>query len=477
MGGIQRGMENRRIVLIGYRGTGKSSIGKVIASTLALPYYDVDALIEENEGRSIPQIFQDDGETGFRDIESRIINGLPVTPAVISTGGGAVVRHKNIRALRKRSLIILLTSSEEDIARRIKNTTRPSLTGLSLRDEIHTMLEERMPLYRSAADLVYDSSGKHPRGAAIEILQIIRPGVKLQAETENRTRLINWVLNTPIQKAAQNSLREISSDPGIRLYGILGNPCMHSMSPPIWNRLFQELEIPAKYTWFECPDPAKLLNAAEKAGVRGLSVTIPHKETIMRLLDDIRHDARTIGAVNTVLFSGGKRYGFNTDWRGIYRPLEGVTGDTAVILGAGGAAAAAVYAVSMRGFSPVILNRTVERAEELAKRFGARAGPISAFTEYDADLVVNATSVGMNAGKNGSATELPIPVSASSLTPDMHVFDLVYTPADTPLLRAALRKGCSIIPGTEMFIHQLAEQFKILTGVDVPADTIREWLI
>ncbi|WP_319580462.1 shikimate kinase [uncultured Methanospirillum sp.] len=471
-------MEDRRIVLIGYRGTGKSSIGRNIAATLKFDHIDIDTLIEETEGRTIPEIFATNGDNGgeeeFRAIESRIIDRLTDTPVVISTGGGAVLRQENIRALRRKSQVILLTSSEEMIAKRIAGTSRPSLTGLSIEEEIHTTLEERQPFYRAAADIVYDSTGKTPKQAASEILQIIRPGKHFSDEINARHKLVNWVLTTPIPAVAHKPLLATVSDPTIRLYGILGNPCMHSLSPPIWNRLFQELNIPARYTWFECPDPARLILAAERAGVRGLSVTIPHKETVIPLLDEIKHDATVIGKVNTILLLGGKRYGYNTDWKGIYRPLEGVDGDVAVILGAGGAAASAVYAASMRGFTPVILNRTVERALEMGKHFGVETGAISDFVKYHPDLVINATSVGMKSHRSAS-NMTPVPVS--SLTPDMYVFDLVYTPAETPLLRGALEKGCSIIPGTEMFIHQLIEQFKVLTGIDVPADTVRRWLL
>ncbi len=467
-------MEKRRFVLIGYRGTGKSSIGKNIAHILGIPHIDIDNIIEEKAAKSISEIFADEGEEGFRNREMQVIHHLPETPAVISTGGGAVIRHENIRSLRRNSIVLFLTSSEEMIAKRIAGTSRPSLTGRSLVEEIHSVLEERFPLYRSAADFSYDSTGKTPRESAVEILQMLRPGIYQRKMIETRKRLVSWTLKTPIPPAAHDPLLSTINDPDIRLYGILGYPCMHSMSPPIWNALFQNLHIPARYTWFECSDPKKFFSVAEESGVRGLSVTIPHKETVFTLLDEVKHDAKTIGAVNTVLFQGGKRFGYNSDWKGIYRPLEGVTGKTAVILGAGGAAASAVYAVTMRGFKPVILNRTVERAEELARRFGAESGPISAFSEFDPDVVINATSVGM--GSSGNLAGLtPIPVS--SLTDNMHIFDLVYTPAETPLLRAALEIGCSIIPGTEMFIHQLIEQFRILTGIEVHAEVIREWLL
>ena len=470
-------MEDRRIVLIGYRGTGKSSIGKNIASILGLEHIDIDTQIEKQTGKTIPRIFEEAGEEGFRDIESAVINHLADTPAVVSAGGGAVLRSQNIKVLRRKSQIILLTSNEEDIIRRIAGTSRPSLTSLSLADEIHITLEQRMPMYRASADISYDSSGKRPLEAAGEIVQMIRPGMKQTREMRARKTLVNWILSTPVSKAAQKPLLTSIDDPDIRLYGILGYPCMHSKSPSIWNRLFQELEMPACYTWFECSDPERFIPMAEDAGVRGISVTIPHKEKVMPLLNEIDQDAQVIGKVNTILLLDGKRYGFNTDWNGIYQPLEGVTGDTAIILGAGGAAASAVYAAKKRGFSPVILNRTVERAKVLASRFGAEFGPLSAFNEYHADLVINATSVGMGEEVKDSNLEASLPVPSSLLLPDMHIFDLVYTPVETPFLKAAQKRGCHIIPGTEMFIHQLVEQFRILTGVDVQADTIREWLI
>ena len=121
-------MEYRRIVLIGYRGTGKSSIGKNIAEILNLPHHDTDTLIEEREGKPVHEIFRNRGEAAFRDIESDIIHGLPVSPVVISTGGGVVLRQENIRRLRKNSQMILLTSSEEEIAAR---TGYDSVTAFS----------------------------------------------------------------------------------------------------------------------------------------------------------------------------------------------------------------------------------------------------------------------------------------------------------------------------------------------------------
>ncbi len=459
-------MAKRRIVLIGYRGTGKSSIGKALSRLTGQGYLDTDQLIEDATGKKIPQIFESEGEAGFREIEQHVIARIPSGAGIISTGGGAVIRPDNVRMLRMNSIVVLLNSSPEVIYKRIHKTDRPSLTGLPPRDEIELVLKERMPMYRSAADIVIDTSTTRTEEAATQILNLVENGICVP---EKRKELFASVMKTAIPSGEKIHLKKISGDNDIFLYGILGSPCMHSKSPGIYNHLFADYGMPAHYTWFEHTDPGQFLSLLPGTGVRGLSVTIPHKETIIPYLDEIKHDAESIGAVNTVLIQDDKKYGFNTDWKGIYRPLEGTEGSTAVILGAGGAAAAAVYAVSMRGFTPVILNRTPDRAARLARKSGAEIGTLDEIGKFRPDLVINTTPVGM-----GSDPHTPIPPSA--LHPGMKVFDLVYTPRDTPLLQAALAAGCSVIPGTEMFIHQLAEQFRILTGIDTPVLRLREML-
>ncbi|WP_181391314.1 shikimate dehydrogenase [Methanospirillum stamsii] len=459
-------MARRRIVLIGYRGTGKSSIGKALSSITGQVHIDTDQLIEDATGKKIPEIFESEGEAGFREIEQHVIARIPSGAGIISTGGGAVLHPENVRMLRMNSFVVLLTSKNEVIARRIAKTSRPSLTGQPPEKEIDTVLEERMPLYRSAADFVINTSSTSAKQAASLILDKITRGICLP---EKRKSLLAGVIKTPVPDREKVHLKKISGDTDYYLYGILGHPAMHSKSPVIYNHLFADYGMPAHYTWFEQKDPGVFLSSLTGTGVRGLSVTIPHKETIIPHLDEIKHDAENIGAVNTVLILEDEKFGFNTDWKGIYRPLEGTEGDTAVILGAGGAAAAAVYAVSMRGFRPVILNRSPERAKSLARKSGAETGTLDQVEKFSPDLIINTTPVGMS-----SNPHLPIP--ASVLKPEMKVFDLVYTPRDTPLLQAALQAGCSVIPGTEMFIHQLAEQFRILTGIDTPIIRLREML-
>lgn len=460
-------MTDLRIVLIGYRGTGKSSIAQCIGEMSGRQVFDTDDAIENFTRKKIPEIFSESGEDHFREIESYIISHIPESAGIISCGGGAVLRPENIRHLRRNSLIYLLTADPKTIAERITESSRPPLTDLPLIDEIRTIYAERLPLYRSAADCIIETDSSSIDEISANIIRKHENGC---GDRKTRDSFSKWILQTRIPQSEKNRISHLSSQPYIGLYGIAGNPCMHSKSPAVWNHLFRELGMPAHYTWFECPDIGRLMKAARDSGVKGLSVTIPHKETIIPFLDEIRNDASTLGAVNTVQFTDRKAIGYNTDWKGIYRPLEGVQDEIAIILGAGGAAAAAVYATIMRGYKPIILNRTVERAEALALRFGGVAGPLSKIGEYDADLLINTTPIGM-----GDDTRTPIPVEY--LKPGMRVFDLVYTPAETPLIRAALERGCSIIPGTEMFIHQLVEQFRILTGVDISVDHVRRLLL
>ncbi len=202
-------------------------------------------------------------------------------------------------------------------------------------------------------------------------------------------------------------------------------------------------------------------------GVRGLSVTIPFKEEVMGYLDEIDEDARAIGAVNTVVQCGGVLHGYNTDWLGIRAPLADLRGSRAAVLGAGGAASAAVYALRSLEMEVTVLARTREKADRLASRFGCRAGPLASFRDLDPDVVVNATPVGMHPDHSSL-------LAAEDLREGMTVFDLVYTPPETPLISLARRAGCRVIHGTEMFIHQAREQFMHVTGIQVPEALIRE---
>jgi shikimate dehydrogenase len=209
---------------------------------------------------------------------------------------------------------------------------------------------------------------------------------------------------------------------------------------------------------------------ARAVDAKGLSVTIPFKHDVIEYCDEIdEHAAQQIGAVNTVLFAGGSVIGHNTDWLGIRKPLVTKKGAKAVLLGAGGVARAAAYALVDLDMDVTILNRTPEKAQELAERFGCAWAPWDSFDTIKPDVVVNATPLGMQPDTRS-------PLRSDQLNKEMTVFDLVYTPPVTPLIENARIVGCETITGTEVFVQQAREQFYIFFGIDVPETIVRELL-
>ncbi|MCQ1537634.1 shikimate dehydrogenase [Methanocalculus taiwanensis] len=443
-----------RYVLIGLRGSGKSAIGRKMAEKLQIPLYDTDRLIEERGGRSIPEIFSYSGEVIFRQMEREVISSLPDGPAVIATGGGAVMDPENTRRLRRRSHIILLTADEEILHSRIQGSSRPALTHLSDLDEIRHLAGVRMPVFRGLADLCIDTGSLRTDEAAARIIHLNgmrRRNPELFAETL-----------AAINQDTQDNLIKCPL-----IFGITGNPVSHSRSPHLYNSLFPEYAIPGKYLFLPANSAEDAIRIMRGLGAKGLSVTIPFKEMMISCIDEPDADAHAIGAVNTVLSCNGRLYGHNTDWIGICSPIRDLRGGNALVVGAGGAAAAAVYALQSLEMDVTISNRTEKRGEVLAERFGCRSAPLS--SSINADLIVNATPVGMKERDHS-------PVPSGLLKPGVTVFDLVYTPPMTPLLREAEAAGCRIISGTEMFIHQARAQFILFTGIDPGIERIREVL-
>jgi shikimate dehydrogenase len=257
-----------------------------------------------------------------------------------------------------------------------------------------------------------------------------------------------------------------------RLCAIIGNPCRHSRSPQIYNQLFSRFNLNYYYARIEWPDLSAIMREVRRLQVRGLAVTIPFKQSVIPYLDQMDRAATGIGAVNTVVQCGGTLHGYNTDWIGIQRPLlsRGAgEGMQAIVLGAGGAAAAAIYALQDLGMKVTVLNRTPARAELLAQIFGCGYGDLSRFQSLSPEVVINATPVGMEP-RGGTL------LTRDDLAPGMTVFDLVYTPPRTELLTEAGKAGCTCISGVEMFVHQLCAQFRIMTGIPVSYDDVRKML-
>jgi shikimate 5-dehydrogenase len=455
-----------RLILTGFRGTGKTEVGKLLSRLLGLPVYDTDHLIEERCDKPVHEIFESDGEEYFRAVEREIIHSLPGSDCIISTGGGAVLDPLNVEALRRDSVIILLEADEETIEKRIMNTKRPHLTHLPLRDEISQVLEERRIYYNAAADFCVDTSSGSINGTCLEIRRILKEGRSIRPERERAVARIRKSGIEPFEASElEGKILSEGADPLTRIYGIAGDPCTHSKSPSLFNALYPLYHINAYYTWFQDPDFSRILRTAHDLDVRGLSVTIPHKAAALSCVDICDEHADAIGAVNTLVFCSGDISGYNTDWLGIREPLADSAGSRAVVIGAGGAAASAVYALTSLDMDVTVLNRTVENAELLALRFDCGYGPVSSFETVNPDVVVNATPVGMYPG-SGS------PLDKELLKPGMTVFDLVYTPPETPLIRYARQKGCTIIPGMEMFVRQAVLQFWYFTGVRVPREKV-----
>lgn len=264
------------------------------------------------------------------------------------------------------------------------------------------------------------------------------------------------------------------------IYGILAFPAKHSLSPAMHNTGFKALNIDAEYRIFEVPseDLQSFIQKVRDEDIEGLSISKPHKENIMELLDIVDDVAKTIGAVNTVVNRGGELHGTNVDWIGVQEPIEEITeikGKKAVILGAGGAARAACFALRRNNAKEtIILNRTVEHAQELGFEFECKYGPLDDFEKYDPDIVIQATSAGLN--KEEGVQLVP----KELLKPSMVILEMIYTPLKTKIVKDALEVGAKVITGDKMLLHQGYACFEIWTQQKAPreemAQAVREHL-
>ncbi len=273
------------------------------------------------------------------------------------------------------------------------------------------------------------------------------------------------------------------------IYGLFGHPVKHSLSPNMHNSAFNELGLDSVYVAFDI-DPENIADATEAIrvmGIKGINITIPHKQTIMPFLDEISPDARLTGAVNTVKNEDGKLSGFNTDVGGFLRAIREdldlvPEGKTIFLIGAGGAARAVLSAFCMNGGSSVYISDIIkEKAVELADQFKENFENIS-FKTIDienhgsvsekfgvTDILVNASPAGMD---GVGALDIPL----SELNKNAVVYDLVYKPPDTKLLIDAKELGYKASGGLSMLLYQGAESFEIWTGENAPVDVMRKAL-
>ncbi|MFN0084121.1 MAG: shikimate dehydrogenase [Blastocatellia bacterium] len=272
----------------------------------------------------------------------------------------------------------------------------------------------------------------------------------------------------------QYRVRELTRE--TEILGIIGNPVGHSRSPSMHNAALRALGRDGVYLPFEVDDVDDFVRDFVRPAtrrldwrLRGLSVTIPHKRAILRHLDRIDETARRIGAVNTLVVEGEELHGYNTDVTGAMQPLDRrmpVRGARVAVIGAGGSARAVCFGVREREADVTVYARDPEKARLLAEEFGARAAPIEAF-RGEADILINCTPIGMHGHSEGRS-----PLRAESLRGVRLVYDLIYTPEETALLRAARAAGCATLGGMEMLLAQAGEQFRLWTGLPAPLDVM-----
>ena len=255
-------------------------------------------------------------------------------------------------------------------------------------------------------------------------------------------------------------------DAATRVYGVAGDPIAHSLSPLIMNTALRRENVNGVYLALHAKTLKDLLHCVREIPLNGLSITMPYKQAILEHLDNSDTHTTKIGACNTVVRGqDGKLYGFNTDTAGVVRPLEqrvSLENLKVLILGAGGAARAAVFGLKERGSEVWILNRTAATGQKLARQAKARTVKRADLKKLAFDVIINATPVGMGNSKDSPLKEDEIRAH--------YVFDMVYDPVETKLTKLAKARGAQIIPGIEMFVHQAARQFEIWTGKPAPWD-------
>ena len=261
----------------------------------------------------------------------------------------------------------------------------------------------------------------------------------------------------------------------LRRLAVLGQPVAHSRSPGIHNAALAALGLDREWSYeaieLAPADFPAFVRAMPAAGFVGANVTVPHKRAALEAADDPSPTAVEIGAANTLSFAGGRVAAENTDAAGLLAALpESPKGRRALVLGAGGAARAAVWALKGEGASVEVWNRTLGRADAIVEDLGARAlASDDRLRANDYDLIVNATAAGME----GEDPFRDLPIAPGSFGPGQVVVDLVYGDAETALIGAARERGAAVVDGLEVLVRQGALSFRIWTGQDPPLDVMR----
>lgn len=415
------------------RGSGKSTVGGILSKKLGWKYIEIDRLIEKDTGQKISEIVSRFGWEKFRKLESIAIRNLKnVDRVVIASGGGVVLNEENITILKNNSITVFLQASIPVLIQRCKlDHNRPFLTdATTMKDDFINTLAQRKGLYKKYADLT--------------ILN------------ENKT--VSQTVNEFLYR---------------KICCIIGHPVSHSLSPSMHYAVYKKLGLNYLFLAFDVIDLKSSVECIRDLKITGTAVTVPHKIKVMAYLDKVDETAKIIGAVNTILRSNGDLVGTNTDWSAAIDALKEKTtlaGKSVALIGAGGAARAIAYGLKKEGAFVTVFNRNIEHAKSLVDDFGL-VKPYSLNVRGiigDCNIVINATSVGLDSDDS--------PIGKSELNHDQIVFDIVYSPKMTRLLKMAKGLGCSIITGDRMLLHCVKRQFELFTDCKAPLSVMERVL-
>lgn len=396
---------------------------------------------------------------------------------------------------------------EDDIAASIPRygKTKRIISYHNFRETPENLREIHDRLSKCDPDIVKIATMAHSQHDNLRVLRMVReakvPTIGLcMGEVGTPTRILCGRVGSPFTFATFHAERLLAPGqltykqmremyrydqigPETEVYGVIADPVAHSLSPCVHNAGFSALGLNKVYVPFRVAreDLPSFLSNCREFGIKGLSVTIPHKENVMRYLSQMDPVCKEIDAVNTIDFSGPTAVGSNTDYLAIQqvlaesmgksnkpKPLEGLT---ALVLGAGGVAKAAAFALDSLGAQCVISSRTDARSEQLANHCHGQAVPWEERHDVKCDLVVNGTPVGMHPNVNET------PFEGKHLRGSMFVFDTVYNPEQTLFVKQAREAGCHAITGIDMFVRQAALQFKTFTAKEAPLPQMREALV
>ena len=258
-------------------------------------------------------------------------------------------------------------------------------------------------------------------------------------------------------------------DANTSLFGLIGNPVAHSLSPVMHNQAFAASGYNGVYLAFRVTDPAAAIKGIRTLNLKGISVTLPHKSSVMGYLDEIEETAAQIGAVNTIVNNRGRLIGYNTDCAGALEALKtrtSIKDKSVALIGAGGAARAIGFGLVAAGGRVTIFNRSRAPGERLAADLQAEFLPLYAWQPDQYEILINTTPVGMHPETDAT------PIPKEDLSKEMVVMDIVYNPMKTRLLEEAENKACQTINGLAMFVFQGARQFELWTGQKAPVDVM-----